>query len=80
MLRDHKYLLLANGGILTAVKAGAIRTGEIRHVRLEFAEVPQDIAVPRRWAGVIKFEQEPHQAERTPCTICSWIQLEGVVT
>ena len=55
-LPHDKYLLLANGGILTAVKAGAMQHFTETAVGPEFAEVPQDIAVPMV-GRVIKFEK-----------------------
>jgi hypothetical protein len=55
-LPHDKYLLLASGGYLTAVKAGAMQHWTETAVRPEFAEVPQDIAVPLV-GRLVKFEK-----------------------
>jgi hypothetical protein len=55
-LPHDKYLLLASGGYLTAVKAGAMQHWTETAVRPEFAEVPQDIAVPMV-GRLVKFEK-----------------------
>ena len=55
-LPHDKYLLLAGGGYLTAVKAGAMQHWTETAVRPEFAEVPQDIAVPLV-GRLVKFEK-----------------------
>ena len=55
-LPHGKYVLINNGGYLTAVQAGEMQHWTQQVKPVEFAEVPQDIEVPR--AGrLVKFEK-----------------------
>ncbi|HUT01180.1 MAG TPA: secretin N-terminal domain-containing protein, partial [Phycisphaerae bacterium] len=47
VLPHEKYILIDNRGYLTAVRAGEMQHWTEQAKRIEFAEVPQDINVPR---------------------------------
>ena len=55
-LEHDKYILIDNGGYLTAVRAGEMQHWSVRAPRQEFAAVPQDIDVPRV-GQMVKFEK-----------------------
>jgi len=55
-LPHEKYILIDNGSFLTAVKAGEMQHWTRRAKSVEFAEVPQDLDVPRV-GRLVKFEK-----------------------
>jgi hypothetical protein len=55
-LPHEKYVLIDNNGYLTAVRAGEMQHWTEQARRIEFAEVPQDIEVPRV-GRLVKFEK-----------------------
>lgn len=56
VLPHEKYILVDNGGYLTAVRAGEMQHWTQEAPPIQFAEVPQDIEVPRV-GRLVKFEK-----------------------
>ena len=55
-VEHDRYILIDNGSFLTAVRAGEMQHWMQRAARVQFAEVPQDIDVPRV-GQMLRFEK-----------------------
>ena len=55
-LRHEQYILIDNGSFLTAVRAGEMQHWTVKAKPVAFAEVPQDIGVPRV-GRMLRFEK-----------------------